>query len=95
MQLRPGEMALMRQMALQLAGISLDDTKGYLIETRLGPIAERVGCTNFNELYFKTRYGANKELLQDRSSKRSRRTRRSSSAMARRSRRCNTSCCPK
>jgi chemotaxis protein methyltransferase CheR len=65
MQLRPGEMALMRQMALQLAGISLDDSKGYLIETRLGPIAERVGCTNFNELYFRTRYSANKELLQD------------------------------
>jgi chemotaxis protein methyltransferase CheR len=65
MQLRPGEMALMRQMALQLAGISLDESKGYLVETRLGPIAERVGCTNFNELYFRTRYNADKVLLQD------------------------------
>ena len=64
MQLRPGELPMLRQMVLQLAGVSLDDTKGYLIETRLGPIAEKAGCANFNELYFKLRYGAEPALTQ-------------------------------
>ena len=64
MQLRTGEMALMRQMVLQLAGVSLDDSKGYLIESRLGPIAEKAGCTNFNELYFRLRYGTEPALTQ-------------------------------
>ena len=64
MQLRPGELPMMRQMVLQLAGVSLDDSKGYLIETRLGPIAERAGCQNFNELYFKLRYGTEPALSQ-------------------------------
>lgn len=64
MQLRPGELPMLRQMVLQLAGVSLDDTKGYLIETRLGPIAEKAGCANFNELYFKLRYGAEPALAQ-------------------------------
>ncbi|MCB9879533.1 MAG: protein-glutamate O-methyltransferase CheR [Planctomycetes bacterium] len=57
-------MQLMRQMVLQLTGVSLDDSKGYLIETRLGRIAEKAGCANFNELYFKMRYGAEKALEQ-------------------------------
>ena len=58
-------MALMRQMALQLAGVSLDESKGYLIESRLGPIAERLGCSNFNELYFRTRYRADPVLVDE------------------------------
>ena len=58
-------MALMRQMALQLAGVSLDESKGYLIESRLGPIAERLGCANFNELYFRTRYRADPALVDE------------------------------
>lgn len=65
MQLRPGEMPLMRQMVLQLAGVSLDDSKGYLIETRLGPIAKRAGCANFNELYFRLRYNPEKALVDE------------------------------
>ncbi len=53
MQLRRGELQMMRQLVLQLAGVSLDDSKGYLIETRLGPLAEKAGCANFNEFYFR------------------------------------------
>ncbi len=64
MQLRPGEMPLMRQLILQLAGVSLDDSKGYLVETRLGPIAVKAGCANFNELYFRLRYGGEPALAQ-------------------------------
>ena len=65
MQLRPGEMLLMRQLALQLTGIALDESKGYLIETRLGPLAERIGCANFNELYFRARYRADMPLVEE------------------------------
>jgi chemotaxis protein methyltransferase CheR len=65
MQLRNGEMPLLRTMVQQLAGVHLDDSKGYLIESRLGPIAERRGCANFNELYFKLRYEADTALKQE------------------------------
>lgn len=63
MLLRPGELALMQQVVLQLTGVALDDSKGYLVETRLGPVAARRGLANFNELYFQLRYARDKELL--------------------------------
>jgi len=64
-QLRTGELPLLRTMIQQLAGVHLDDSKGYLIESRLGPIAQRIGCANFNELYFKLRYEADASLKQE------------------------------
>lgn len=57
-------MPLLQSMVRQLAGVALDDGKGYLIESRLGPIAERSGCANFNELYFKLRYASDPALTQ-------------------------------
>ncbi|MBK8096706.1 MAG: protein-glutamate O-methyltransferase CheR [Planctomycetes bacterium] len=65
MQLRPGELPLLQQAVQQLCGVALDDSKGYLIENRLGPLAERFGCGNFNELYFKLRYGGDSKLTQE------------------------------
>lgn len=62
MKLRDGEMKLMQQMVRQVCGISLDDSKGHLIETRLGEIADRFGCENFNELYIALRHGGDKAL---------------------------------
>lgn len=62
MKLSPGELPLLQQMVRQLTGVALDGSKGYLVESRLGPIAERVGCTNFNELYFRVRYGRDAAL---------------------------------
>ncbi len=64
MNLRAGELPLLQQLVRQLAGVALDDGKGYLIESRLGPIAEKAGCANFNELYFKLRYGGDPALSQ-------------------------------
>ena len=52
-------------LVLQLSGVSLDASKGYLIETRLGHLAERAGCSNFNELYFHLRHGGNAALVRD------------------------------
>lgn len=62
MQLRSDEMPLMQQMVRDVCGVSLDDSKGYLIESRLSPIAERVGATNFNELYILLRHSQDRVL---------------------------------
>ena len=62
MQLNPGELPLLQQMVRQLTGVALDGSKGYLVESRLGPIAEQMGCANFNELYFRVRYGRDAAL---------------------------------
>ncbi|MFK7742214.1 MAG: protein-glutamate O-methyltransferase CheR [Planctomycetota bacterium] len=43
-------------MIRDLTGLALDESKAYLIEGRLGPIAEEMGCANLNELYFKMKY---------------------------------------
>jgi len=45
-----------------LCGIVLDETKGYLIKSRLTRIAEETGCTTFSELYYKVRYAHDKTL---------------------------------
>jgi len=38
-----------------LTGIVLDQSKAYLMESRLGPIAEELQCRNYSELYFKAK----------------------------------------
>jgi len=65
MKLRPAEMQLMQRMVQQLCGLTLEDHKDYLIETRLGRIAARHGCDNFNELYFRLRYGGDSAFVDD------------------------------
>lgn len=65
MKLAAGELPLMATLVRQLAGVHLDDSKGYLVESRLGPIAERHGCSNFNELYFRLRYEPKPALVQE------------------------------
>jgi chemotaxis protein methyltransferase CheR len=45
-----------------ICGISLDQSKGYLIETRLKNILKETGCASFGELYSKTKSDATKSL---------------------------------
>jgi chemotaxis protein methyltransferase CheR len=45
-----------------LCGIVLDETKGYLIKSRLTKVAEETGCATFSELYYKVRYANDKTL---------------------------------
>jgi hypothetical protein len=61
MQLRSGELPLLRQMVRQLAGTA---PGARLIEGRIGPVAEAAGCGNLNELYFRIRYGDDPRLQQ-------------------------------
>jgi chemotaxis protein methyltransferase CheR len=62
--LQEGELELVGKMLSGLSGMSMESLKGYLVETRLSPIAEAAGCKNFNELYFRIRYGKEQRLTE-------------------------------
>jgi len=62
MKLRPGELPLICGLVRSLTGVALDESKAYLIENRLGTIAEEAGCTTLNELYFKLKYEGDTDL---------------------------------
>jgi chemotaxis protein methyltransferase CheR len=47
----------------EICGIALDETKGYLLESRLGPIVRQVGCKDFVELVQRARNGNDRTLM--------------------------------
>lgn len=51
----PEEYSVLTRYILEISGIKLDSGKEYLVETRLGPILDDIGCTTFSELYYKCR----------------------------------------
>ncbi len=55
LKIKPEELTKIAEYVKELTGIVLDQSKAYLIESRLGPIAEELGCTNYLELYDKAR----------------------------------------
>ncbi|MBY0506182.1 MAG: protein-glutamate O-methyltransferase CheR [Bryobacteraceae bacterium] len=55
MRLLPEEQAAVTQYVYALCAITLDSSKGYLIEGRLGPVAEEAGCRSFLELLQRSR----------------------------------------
>ena len=50
MSITPQEIHDVARLVYQLCGIVLDETKGYLIENRLGPVATAADCKNFDEM---------------------------------------------
>lgn len=62
MQVKPEEIPLVARLVRELCGLILDDTKGYLIETRLSALAEEAGCRTFAEFSQKVRLGADRQL---------------------------------
>lgn len=62
MQLTPEDIKVISSLVGDLCGIVLDESKGYLIESRLARVAEEAGCASFTELYYKTRYDSDKTL---------------------------------
>jgi chemotaxis protein methyltransferase CheR len=62
MKIEPGEFKVFAQYIHSLCGVVLDDSKAYLIETRLGGLAQEHGCSTFSELYYKARSDASKAL---------------------------------
>lgn len=40
----------------ELCGIILDESKAYLIESRLAPLMQELGCKDYRELYFRAKH---------------------------------------
>ena len=52
-------------LVLELCGIYLDTSKGYLIENRLAPMARRLGCNSFSALAQLVRHNSDTRLRSD------------------------------
>ncbi len=50
MPISTSDMLQLATMVKQLCGLALDDSKGYLIESRLASVAKNAGCANYLEL---------------------------------------------
>lgn len=62
MQITSADIAAVSQLVIDLCGILLDESKGYLIESRLSTIAEGAGCKSFAELVDKVRTSGDQSL---------------------------------
>ena len=51
----PGEIKPICQYVYSISGISLDEAKSYLIETRLRPLAQDLGCSSYIDLCHKAK----------------------------------------
>jgi chemotaxis protein methyltransferase CheR len=63
MTLSPGEIAEVSSLIMDLCGILLDESKGYLIESRLAPLVAEFGCANYTALVTQARAGRDNALL--------------------------------
>ncbi|MEA3286991.1 MAG: protein-glutamate O-methyltransferase CheR [Candidatus Marinimicrobia bacterium] len=58
----PGEIKIFIPYVNKLTGIVLDQSKAYLIESRLGPLVDSIGCDTYSQLYTKARSDASKRI---------------------------------
>jgi chemotaxis protein methyltransferase CheR len=56
MQVTAEDIKVIARLVSDLCGIVLDESKGYLIQSRLSSLAEEAGCKTFSEFYYKARY---------------------------------------
>ena len=62
MQVTPEEIPAVARLVNELCGVVLDETKGYLIDSRLGSVAQQAACASFGELCQKARGNRTVEL---------------------------------
>lgn len=62
LKITPSEFTLFKKYILDISGIALSGGKEYLVETRLNPLVEELGCTSYAELYQKAKSAFNKEI---------------------------------
>lgn len=62
MQVSTEDIKVISRLVDDLCGIVLDESKGYLIESRLSGVAAEAGCASFSELYYKARHGSDRAL---------------------------------
>ncbi len=58
----PGELKIFIPYVNLLTGIVLDQSKAYLVESRLGPLLDTLQCENYSQLYTKARSDASKRV---------------------------------
>jgi chemotaxis protein methyltransferase CheR len=58
----PEEFKTLSNYILAISGIYLDESKAYLIETRLAGLLKDLGCASFSELYYKTQSDVTKKI---------------------------------
>jgi chemotaxis protein methyltransferase CheR len=56
------EMPVWSRYIKEICGIHLDESKGYLVETRLGGLLSESGAANFSELFYKARADSSSKL---------------------------------
>ena len=56
------EMPVWSRYIKEICGIHLDESKGYLLETRLGGLLPEAGASNFSELFYKARADTTSKL---------------------------------
>jgi chemotaxis protein methyltransferase CheR len=61
--LSPEERAEVAALVMELCGILLDDSKGYLIESRLAPLVREFQCASYHELVQRARATRERSLL--------------------------------
>ncbi len=62
MQVTAEDLKVLSRLVDDLCGVVIDESKGYLIESRLSSVAEAAGCRSFSELYYKARYENDKTI---------------------------------
>jgi chemotaxis protein methyltransferase CheR len=60
--IKPDEIQLLSKYIYEISGIHIQETKAYLIETRLGRILESENCGSYSEFYQKVKMDASKSL---------------------------------
>lgn len=60
--IRREEIPVWSRYVQELCGIYLDDSKGYLLETRLNGLLNEAGASNFSELFFKAKTDSTAKL---------------------------------
>ena len=60
--LQGDEAKVLSQYVYSLCGVHLDETKGYLLESRLSMLLQETKCASFSELHMKARTEASKSL---------------------------------
>jgi len=62
MHVKPEEIRAVARLVQELCGVTLDESKGYLIDSRLGSLAEKAGCATFDEFCRKVKGNKTLEL---------------------------------
>jgi chemotaxis protein methyltransferase CheR len=62
LKITPEEIKLITRYIYEISGIHLDESKKYLLETRLNGIAEEQGCSSYQEFYKKAKADASKGI---------------------------------